>query len=46
MTPYEKRVEELEEEGCTRSDAQGIADMEFETAGVEDYALVLRMNFV
>ena len=30
MTTYEKRVQELEDEGCTRSDAQGIADMEFE----------------
>ena len=27
---YEKRVQELEAEGCTRSDAQGIADVEFE----------------
>jgi len=25
-----KRVEELENEGCTTSDAQGIADMEFD----------------
>jgi hypothetical protein len=30
MTAYEKRVQELESEGLTRSDAQGIADMEFE----------------
>ena len=32
MTAYEKRVQELEREGLTRSDAQGIADMEFEQA--------------
>jgi hypothetical protein len=25
-----ERVEELENEGCTTSDAQGIADMEFD----------------
>lgn len=25
---YERRVRELEREGCTRSDAQGIADVE------------------
>jgi len=31
MTAYEKRIQELQEEGCTRSDAQGIADMEFES---------------
>lgn len=28
-TPYEKRVEELETEGMTTSDAQGVADVEF-----------------
>lgn len=27
---YEKRVQALEAEGCTRSDAQGIVDMEAE----------------
>ena len=27
---YVARVEELEAEGCTTSDAQGIADMEFD----------------
>ncbi len=30
MTPYQKRVQELEAEGLTTSDAQAIADMEFE----------------
>ena len=30
MTEYEKRVKELMKEGLTRSDAQGIADMEQE----------------
>ena len=30
MTAYEKRVHELEDEGLTTSDAQGVADMEFE----------------
>jgi len=28
MTDYEKRVQELEAEGMTRSDAQGVADVE------------------
>lgn len=28
---YNKRVEELEAEGMTRSDAQGVADYEYET---------------
>lgn len=28
MTPYEKRVAELEAEGLTTSDAQGVADVE------------------
>ena len=28
MEDWEKRVQELEKEGLTRSDAQGIADME------------------
>ena len=28
MKAWTERVEELEREGCTRSDAQGIADME------------------
>ena len=28
---YEKRVEQLEAEGLTRSDAQGVADMEYRT---------------
>lgn len=46
MTAYEKRVQELEEEGCTRSDAQAIADMEFEAAGIEDYSLVISKNFI
>ena len=32
---YEKRVQELEAEGCTRSDAQGIADVEFEKEKTE-----------
>jgi hypothetical protein len=40
MTPYEKRVRELEEEGLTTSDAQAIADMEFEAMNVPDYYLV------
>jgi hypothetical protein len=31
MTAYEKRVQELEDEGLTTSDAQGVADMEFES---------------
>jgi DNA-binding transcriptional regulator/RsmH inhibitor MraZ len=26
---YQNRVRELEEEGCTTSDAQGVADVEF-----------------
>ena len=46
MTPYEKRVQELEEEGCTRSDAQAIADMEFEAAGIENYAYVPSKDFI
>ena len=29
QTEYEQRVQELEAEGLTRSDAQGVADMEF-----------------
>jgi len=29
QTEYEQRVQELEAEGITRSDAQGIADVEF-----------------
>jgi hypothetical protein len=29
---YVARVEQLESEGCTTSDAQGIADMEFAKA--------------
>jgi len=28
MSAYEKRVQELEAEGMTRSDAQGVADVE------------------
>lgn len=40
MTPYEKRVKELEEERLTISDAQAIADMEFESMGVLDYYIV------
>jgi hypothetical protein len=32
---YEKRVQELESEGMTRSDAQGVADAEF----IEQYGL-------
>jgi len=28
-TVWEERVQELEEEGLTRSDAQGVADVEF-----------------
>jgi len=31
MNLYEKRVQELENEGLTRSDAQGVADAEFIT---------------
>ena len=31
MTAYEKRIQELQEQGNTTSDAQGIADMEFES---------------
>jgi hypothetical protein len=30
MSPYERRVRELEEEGLTTSDAQSVADVEFE----------------
>jgi len=30
---YKQRVIELEEEGCTTSDAQGVADAEFLKAG-------------
>lgn len=40
MTPYEKRVAELEEEGLTRSDAQAVADMEFESADENGRAYV------
>jgi hypothetical protein len=29
QTEYEQRVQELEAEGITRSDAQGITDVEF-----------------
>lgn len=36
MTPYEKRVRELEEEGLTTSDAQAVADVEFETLPAYD----------
>ena len=32
---YEKRVQELEAEGMTRSDAQGVADAEF----IQQYGL-------
>ena len=32
---YEKRVQELEADGCTRSDAQGIADAELEKEKTE-----------
>jgi len=46
MTAYEKRVQELEEEGCTRSDAQAIADMEFEAAGIDEYYLVTQKSFL
>ena len=38
ITAYEKRVEELEDEDLSRSDAQSIADMEFEmTPAYDDY---------
>jgi hypothetical protein len=38
MTPYEKRVRELEEEGLTTSDAQAVADVEFESfSAYDDY---------
>ena len=30
---YEERVQALEQEGCTRSDAQSIVDMKFEQEG-------------
>jgi len=30
MSTYERRVRELEEEGLTTSDAQSVADVEFE----------------
>jgi len=40
MTPYERRVRELEEEGLTTSDAQSVADVEFEAMNVPDYFLV------
>jgi len=46
MTPYEKRVQELEAEGLTTSDAQSIADMEFESMNVPDYYLVSSKSFV
>ena len=45
MTPYEKRVKELEAEGLTTSDAQAIADMEFEAMNVPDYYLVPSKSF-
>ena len=40
MTAYEKRVVELEKEGLTRSDAQAVADMEFESADENGRAYV------
>lgn len=40
MTPYEERVRELENEGLTTSDAQAVADAEFEAMNVPDYYLV------
>ena len=33
MDAYEARVRELEDEGLDRSDAQGVADVEFRQAG-------------
>jgi hypothetical protein len=46
MTPYEKRVRELEEEGLTTSDAQSVADMEFEAMSIPDYYLASSKSFV
>ncbi len=46
MTAYERRVSELEAEGITRSDAQGIADMEFETVEVNEYLEEMHRNFI
>ena len=46
MTAYERRVSELEAEGITRSDAQGIADMEFETVEVNEYFEEMYRNFI
>jgi hypothetical protein len=46
MTPYEKRVRELEEEGLTTSDAQAISDMEFEAMNIPDYYLASSKSFV
>ena len=37
ITPYEARVAELEREGMTTSDAQGVADVEF----AQRYALTM-----
>jgi hypothetical protein len=43
MTPYEKRVRELEEEGLTTSDAQSVADVEFESLpAYDDYYKILQ----
>jgi hypothetical protein len=43
MSTYEKRVQELEDEGLTTSDAQGIADMEFEQEAVyENFNQIFR----
>lgn len=33
---YDERCKKLEEEGCTRSDAQGIIDLELQRAGRMD----------
>lgn len=35
---YERRVQEMEDEGMTRSDAQAVVDAEMRSAGEEIYS--------
>ena len=47
ITAYERRVRELEAEDLTRSDAQSIADMEFEmTPAYDEYYEIAKGTLV
>lgn len=46
MKTWEERVQELETEGCTRSDAQGVADAEASKGLIQDSGIGKRSRMI